>query len=338
MNTTTDGAPQTKIAVIGGGSWATALVKIFCEQEVMVYWWMRNEADRKHITQYGHNPSYLSSAELEPTRLELCREVSDAVSNSDTVVIAIPAAYCKEVLEQLSADAFENKIVVTSIKGMMPEVNSLVSEYVQSRFSVANVCLAAIAGPCHAEEVAMERQSYLTVASPAKKTGRQVAELLECRFIKASVVTDLLGVEYCAVMKNIVAIASGIARGLNYGDNFQAVLVSNSMQEIKRFLKKVHKTKRNFTASVYLGDLLVTSYSQFSRNRTFGHMVGRGYSVRSAQVEMNMVAEGYTAVKSIMELNKVYQVYMPITSAVYHILYERISPVVEFKLLAAELK
>ena len=221
---------------------------------------------------------------------------------------------------------------------MIPNENILVTQYVERKFRVPEEQFLIIAGPCHAEEIALEKQSYLTIGGNRVDKAQQFANLVKSRFVKSSVITDVQGAEYCAIMKNIIAIACGIARGLNQGDNFQAVLVSNAMQEIKRFIDVIQPLNRDLNASAYLGDLLVTTYSQFSRNRTFGNMIGQGYSVKSAQMEMNMVAEGYYAVKSIYEVNKRYKVNMPITKAVYHVLYERISPHVEFQILKDVLK
>jgi len=227
--------------------------------------------------------------------------------------------------------------MVSAIKGIVPENNVIVGEFFHNRYKISYQDIGVISGPCHAEEVAMEKLSYLTVACQDTDKAELLASKLECRYIKTTVSDDIYGTEFSAVLKNIFAIASGICHGLGYGDNFQAVLISNGIQEIKRFVDTVHPIDRDIKDSVYLGDLLVTAYSQFSRNRTFGSMIGKGYAVKSAQVEMNMIAEGYFAVKCIKEVNKNYQVDMPITDAVYNILYERISPVIEMKILADRL-
>lgn len=326
------------MAVIGGGSWATALTKIFTEKDnIKIRWWLRLPEDVSYFNTYHSNPKYLSSVKLDNNKIEAFSSIKDVVEGADTILLVTPAAFIEESLQPLTAADFEGKYVISSIKGMMPQQNLLVTDYVEQMFSVSKERMAVIGGPCHAEEVAMEKQSYLTVAAPNMAFGSALAEQLQCRFISAKPSKDIFGVEYAAVMKNIISIACGISHGLGYGDNFQAVLVSNSMREIKKFLKCVYKTKRDLTGSEYLGDLLVTCYSQFSRNRTFGNMIGRGYSVKSAQMEMEMIAEGYYAVKSIYEIAKRYEVEMPITRAVYHILYERISPIVEFKILKDKL-
>jgi glycerol-3-phosphate dehydrogenase (NAD(P)+) len=325
---------QTKVAVIGGGSWATALVKILSENNVKVNWWLRNKEDVLYIKQYHINPNYLSDIQINLKKVKPNSDLLKTVEDSKVIILAIPSAFIKDVLMLLPPASLKDKIIVSAIKGMIPEENILVTEFIHNRFGVSNKDIGVIAGPCHSEEIAMEKRSYLTIAGNDIQSSEVVAKLLDCRFVKTSVITDLYGIEYCAIMKNIIAIACGIARGLNYGDNFQAVLVANSMQEIKRFLSRMYPmADRDLNASAYLGDLLVTCYSQFSRNRTLGNMVGRGYSVKSAQVEMKMIAEGYYAVKCIHEVNKEYQIEMPITKAVYNILYEKISPSVEMRIL-----
>jgi glycerol-3-phosphate dehydrogenase (NAD(P)+) len=325
---------QTKVAVVGGGSWATALVKILSENNVKINWWLRNKEDVAHIKQFQNNPNYLSDIQINLKKVKPSSDLLKSIEDSKVVVLAIPSAFIKDVLMQLPANALKDKMVVSAIKGMIPGENILVTEFIHNRFNVSNDHIGVIAGPCHSEEIAMEKRSYLTIAGNDEKSADVLAKLLDCRFVKTSVIQDLYGIEYAAIMKNIIAIACGIARGLNYGDNFQAVLVANAMHEIKRFLSKVYPmNERDLNASAYLGDLLVTCYSQFSRNRTLGNMVGRGYSVKSAQVEMKMIAEGYYAVKCIHEINKEYQIDMPITKAVYNILYEKISPSVEMRIL-----
>jgi glycerol-3-phosphate dehydrogenase (NAD(P)+) len=325
------------ITVLGNGSWATALVKILSEQHVYIHWWLRKQADVEHLLRYSRNPRYLSMAQLNLKKIIPTTNLAQAIAASDIVLVAIPSAFVEDALSELPPDAFEGKRLITSVKGMMPERHCTVTEYLADVFQVQAERLAIIAGPCHAEEVAMERQSYLTVASPNQDWAKELAKLLSCHYINACVSTDLHGIEYCAVLKNIFAIACGLAKGLSYGDNYQAVLVSNATQEAKRFLDTAFPLLRDLNASAYLGDILVTTYSQFSRNRMLGNMVGRGYSVKIAQVEMGMVAEGYYAVKSIMLRKKEHQVAMPITEAVYNVLYEKISPIIEFRLLSEKL-
>ncbi|MFT2007568.1 NAD(P)H-dependent glycerol-3-phosphate dehydrogenase [Pontibacter sp. 13R65] len=327
-----------KIAVIGGGSWATALVKILSENKSQVHWWMRNREDVQHLIQYKHNPRYLSGVSFDLNYVKPTNDLEAAVAVADWVILAVPAAFIQHVVTTLPVHAFAGKVLVSAIKGMIPVENILISDYLERHYQVPNTHQLIIAGPCHAEEVALEKQSYLTIGSHDLETAERFCEMLRNRYVKANPLDDLDGIEYCAVIKNIIALACGIAHGLNYGDNFQSVLVSNAMLEIERFLHRIMPMHRSLSGSAYLGDLLVTAYSQFSRNRTFGNMIGRGYSAKSAQMEMNMVAEGFYAVQSIHELNKLFKLDMPITTAVYNILYERISPAVEFEILKNKLK
>ena len=327
--------PQ-KIAVIGGGSWATAIVKMLCENVDSLGWWMRNEEAITHIQKYGHNPNYISSAELKKEKLNISSDLNAIVSGADCLVLAVPSAFLKQTLEQLNVD-IKDKFIMSAIKGIVPENNTIVGDFFHNQYQIPYRNIGVVTGPCHAEEVALERLSFLTVACKDLEKARWFSEQIICRYIKSNISEDIFGTEITAVLKNVIAIASGVCHSLGYGDNYQAVLVSNAIREIKRFVDVAYPNKRNINESAYLGDLLVTSYSQFSRNRTFGNMIGKGYSVRSAQLEMNMIAEGYYAVKCIKEINETYRVSMPITDAVYHILYEKISPVIEMRLLSDQL-
>ncbi|MFB9862055.1 NAD(P)H-dependent glycerol-3-phosphate dehydrogenase [Rufibacter immobilis] len=329
---------RERIAVLGGGSWATALVKILSENGAEVHWWLRNEEDVQHLRQYGHNPRYLSGVSFHLEQVLPSNDIKETVASANWVILAVPAAFVQQALSALDQNAFEGKTLVSAIKGMIPGENILITDFLEEHYRVPAEHQCVIAGPCHAEEVALEKQSYLTIGSHDLTRAEEFCGLLRNRYVSANPLQDIDGVEYCAVLKNIIALACGIAHGLNYGDNFQAVMVSNAMEEIERFLHAIMPRPRNLTGSAYLGDLLVTAYSQFSRNRTFGNMIGRGYTVKSAQFEMNMVAEGYYAVQSINELNKRLQVDMPIVSAVYRILYERISPGVEIQILKTKFK
>jgi glycerol-3-phosphate dehydrogenase (NAD(P)+) len=329
----------TQIAVIGGGSWATALVKILSENQVKIKWWIRRKADVDFIRKYNHNPSYLTDVAINPRKVKTYNKMSEALNGVEYIILAIPAAFIPVTLKDLNKKHFEGKKVVSAIKGMIPEENLLVTDWLTKEFNLPIGQTCVIAGPCHAEEVALEKQSYLTIASPNIEVAKSFANLLNCRFLQANAIADLYGVEYCAVIKNIIAIACGITRGLGFGDNFQAVLVSNAMQEIKIFLDEIYpKENRDLNNSGYLGDLLVTAYSQFSRNRTFGNMIGKGYSVKSAQMEMNMIAEGYYAVRSIYLISKQHHLKLPIIDAVYHIVYEKTNPLVEMNTLKGYLK
>ena len=327
--------PQ-KIAVIGGGSWATAIVKMLCENVDSLWWWMRNEEAIKHIQKYGHNPNYISSAELKKEKLNISSDLNAIVSEADCLVLAVPSAFLKKTLAQLNVD-IKDKFIMSAIKGIVPENNTIIGDFFHNQYQIPYRNIGVVTGPCHAEEVALERLSFLTVACKDLEKARWFAKQIICRYIKSNVSEDIFGTEITAVLKNVIAIASGVCHSLGYGDNYQAVLVSNAIREIKRFVDVAHPNKRNINESAYLGDLLVTTYSQFSRNRTFGKMIGKGYSVRSAQFEMNMIAEGYYAVKCIKEINETYRVSMPITDAVYHILYEKISPVIEMRILSEQL-
>ena len=315
-----------RIAVIGGGSFATALVKILNEQEAKVGWWMRNEEAIEHIRMHGHNPRYLSGADLRVDRIELSSDLNYIVEQYDLIILAVPSAFLPEALSVLEERAFNGKYVATGIKGIIPHDNVVVGEYLHNTWNVDWERIAVISGPCHAEEVAMERLSYLTIASMEHELRNYIAERFKCSYINISLSDDIIGTEYAAVMKNIVAIACGICHAIGYGDNFQAVLVANALGEMKRFIKALYPIKRDITESAYLGDLLVTAYSSFSRNRTFGHMVGKGYTIRSIMFEMGMVAEGYYAVNNIQEMRKLHDVNMPISKAVYKILYKGKSP------------
>ncbi|MCS6824846.1 MAG: NAD(P)H-dependent glycerol-3-phosphate dehydrogenase [Cytophagaceae bacterium] len=327
-----------KVAVLGGGSWATALVKILSDHALRIHWWLKNESDVMHLKQYGNNPRYLSNVQINTRKVKPSVHLHKVIEDASIIVLAVPSAFIADVLKNISKDAFKNKIIVSAVKGMIPEHDSLVTDYLQRVFDLPHSSLCVISGPCHSEEIAMEKRSYLTIAGENAEHTSRVAEMFSTRYVKACTNADLRGIEYCAVMKNIIAIACGVARGLNYGDNFQAVLVSNAMAEIEHFLSIVHPAQRNLLASAYLGDLLVTAYSPYSRNRTLGYLVGKGYSVRAAQAEMNMVAEGYYAVACVERLNKRHDLNMPITKAVYNILYEKISPIMELRILEEYLR
>lgn len=320
------------VAVVGDGSWATAIMKILTEQDIKIRWWVRKKDRARYIKIYGYNPNYLQGVHLTKRKIKPSSRIQRVIGDAETVILAVPAAFIKAALMELPKDAFEGKTVVSAIKGMIPQDHNLVTDLLMDHFNVPKERIAIIAGPCHAEEVAMERQSYLTIGGFDLDIAEQVADLLRCRYVKVEVNEDLYGVEYAAVMKNIIAMACGIAHGLNLGDNFQAVLVSNAMQEIRSFLEAIDPQERDLFKSVYVGDLLVTAYSQFSRNRMFGNMIGQGYTVKSAMVEMNMIAEGYYAVDSIMALIKERSLGdFPITTAVYNILYKQGNPFNEFK-------
>ncbi len=326
-----------RIAVIGGGSWATAIVKMLLNNNEKIGWWMRNKESVEFIKKFKHNPHYLSSVEFDVNKLEVSEDLKSIISNYDLLIMAVPAAFLENALQKITKKDLENKLIFSAIKGIVPDRNLIIAEFFHQQYDVPFANFGVISGPCHAEEVAMEKLSYLTIACQNPEHGALLASNLNCRYIKTTVSDDIHGTEYAAVLKNVFAIASGICHGLGYGDNFQAVLISNAIQEIERFVDALHPINRDIKSSAYLGDLLVTAYSQFSRNRTFGNMLGKGYSVKFAQMEMEMIAEGYYAVKCIHEINKKYLVEMPITTAVYNIIYEKISPSIEIKLLTEKL-
>lgn len=321
-----------KIAVIGGGSWATAIAKILVGHTHHIGWYMRRDDRIDDFRRFGHNPAYLTSVHFNVSEIFFSSDINKVVEGYDTLVFVTPSPYLKNHLKKLKT-RIRDKFIVTAIKGIVPDENLVCSEYFHQVYDVPYDNLAVIGGPSHAEEVAMERLSYLTVGCSDHDKAVALTEALSSAYIKTKTSSDVIGIEYSSVLKNVYAIAAGICYGLNYGDNFQAVLLSNAVQEMDRFLKTVDQSQYNIIDSVYLGDLLVTGYSNFSRNRTFGTMIGKGYSVKSAQIEMEMIAEGYFGTKCMKEINRHLHVNMPILDAVYNILYERISPQIEIKLL-----
>jgi len=312
-----------KYAVFGSGSWATAIVKMLCENLHEVGWYMRSVYIKEHLLKQQHNPSYLSSVEFKLDQLKISNDISEMAAYADVLIFVVPSAFMHSELEKLTYN-IKDKIIVSAVKGIIPETGLLVGEHFHDVYKIPFENIAVLAGPCHAEEVALERLSYLTISCADSEKAQAIADALSSDYIKAKISDDIIGVEYAVMLKNIYAIAAGIAHGLGYGDNFQSVLMSNAIREMKRFIKKMHKMKRNINNSAYLGDLLVTGYSVFSRNRMFGNMIGKGYTVKSAQMEMSMVAEGYYATKSAHFLNEnnTKKTNLPIINAVYEILYE----------------
>ena len=329
-------AENLKFSVIGGGSWATAIAKMLCVNLEEITWYMRNEDAIEHIKTHHHNPNYLSSVEFDVKKLKLTSDINKAVAYADYIIFAIPSAFLNGELEKLT-ESLEGKVIFSAIKGIVPETSLIVGEHFNKTYNIPLENIGVITGPCHAEEVALERLSYLTIACGDAKKAKIVAKNLSGNYIKTKISDDIIGTEYAAMLKNIYAIAAGIAHGLGYGDNFQSVLMSNGIREMKKFIRKVHKMKRNINDSAYLGDLLVTGYSVFSRNRMFGNMIGKGYTVKSAMMEMSMVAEGYYATKSAYNLNLGYGAATPIIDAVYSILYEGKSAKAVFKKLTEKL-
>ena len=321
-----------KIAIIGGGTWATAIAKLILNNTDSINWYMRRKDRIDDFKRLGHNPAYLSSVKFDISRIHFSNNLNMTIRNSDMLIFVTPSPYLKQHLKKLKTPLY-NKFIVSAIKGIVPDENMIVTDYLKKIYNVPAKNLAVIGGPCHAEEVALERLSYLTIGCANTERAKIVANMLNGNFLKTSISQDVEGIEYGSVLKNVYAIAAGICYGLKYGDNFQAVLISNAIQELNRFVNAVNPIDRNICESVYLGDLLVTAYSRFSRNHTFGTMIGKGYSVKTAQIEMEMVAEGYYGTKCIKEVNEKYNVEMPILDAVYNILYNKKSSFTEIRQL-----
>ena len=328
---------QAEVAVLGSGSWATALVKMFSSNTENIAWYIREKDITDHILKFRHNPKYLSTVYLDTRRLILTSDINRAVKLADILVFVIPSAFLKKSLANLKVD-LSDKIVCSAIKGIVPEDNYIVGDFFHKNLHVPYKNMVVLTGPTHAEEIAMEKLTYLTIASQDRSIAEKVSGLLQNHYLRTFISDDITGTEYAAVIKNIYAIAAGIADGLGYGDNFLAVLLSNAATEMNRFVKAVFKNDRDFNSSPYLGDLLVTAYSKFSRNRMFGNMLGKGYSVRYTRMEMEMVAEGYYASACINEINQDLKVEIPIADTVYRILYQKASPSVEFRNLVDKLK
>ena len=330
---------KPKFAVFGGGSWATAIVKMLCENLAEVGWYMRSESAVDHIKKEHHNPNYLTSVEFDTSQLKLSNDINELVDYADYLIFVIPSAFVETELKKLTT-SLEGKIIFSAIKGIVPESSLIVGDHFFTNYNIPFQDIGVITGPCHAEEVALQRLSYLTIACADEEKAQMVADQLSCEYIKCKTSDDIIGTEYAAMLKNIYALAAGIAHGLGYGDNFQSVLMSNAIREMKGYVKKVHKMKRDINGSAYLGDLLVTGYSIFSRNRMFGNMIGKGYTVKSAQMEMSMIAEGYYATKSAYELNEAKgskKAKTPIINAVYSVLYENKDAKMVFKKLTEKI-
>lgn len=327
---------KLKIAVIGGGSWATAIAKILLTNTSSINWYMRRKDQIDDFIRYGKNPRYLTALTFDTSRINFTSDINAVVRDSDVLIFATPSPFLKLHLKKLRRK-LNKKIIITAIKGIIPDENMIVSDYFHQKYNVPLERIAVLAGPCHAEEVSLERLSYLTIACGDRDLARVLASYFENHFVHTAVCDDVYGIEVSSVMKNTYALIAGVCHGLRYGDNFNAVLIANALQEMNRFCNAVNPMPRSIDESAYLGDLLVTSYSKFSRNRQFGTMIGKGYSVKTAQQEMEMIAEGYYGTKCIHEINERYQVTMPILDATYKILYQRVSPIVAIRELTASL-
>jgi glycerol-3-phosphate dehydrogenase (NAD(P)+) len=328
---------HTSISIIGGGSWATALAKIISHNVSGFNWYIYEKDIIEYIKKHRHNPNYISSLEFDPSKITFHNDVKKAIDSSEVIIFVVPSAYVKTLLGKTDID-FTGKFFVNAVKGLVPEDNVTITEYFQEQFSIPYNRVGVISGPCHAEEIAMERLSYLTIATEFENDAQKIEKLISAPYVHTVLSDDIYGIEFGAVLKNIYALGAGISHGLGYGDNFIAVYVSNAIREMERFLGKIFEKERHLFHSVYLGDLLETAYSQFSRNRTFGNMIGKGYTAKSAMMELNMVAEGYYACKSVYEINQKYKVRMPLAEAVYKILYDKANPAQEIKLLSEKLK
>lgn len=326
-----------KIAIMGGGSWATALAKIVLSTQDSINWYMRRSDQIEDFKQQGHNPGYLTAVKFDTNKINFYTDINEVIKDSDTLIFATPSPFLKQHLKKVNT-SISDKFIISAIKGIVPDENMLVTDYFTEYYNVPIENIAVIGGPCHAEEIALERLSYITLACADIEKVRAVSDVFKNSYLKNSCCKDVTGIEYASVLKNVYAIVAGICHGMKYGDNFQAVFISNAIEEMRNFVDAVHGLERDITDSVYLGDLLVTAYSRFSRNRTFGTMIGKGYSVKIAQLEMEMIAEGYYGTKCIHEINEKYKVNMPILDSVYDILYERKSPMTVIRQLTETFK
>jgi glycerol-3-phosphate dehydrogenase (NAD(P)+) len=315
-----------KIAVMGGGSWATALAKIVLSTQGHLQWYMRRPDQIDQFKQLGHNPSYITSVKFDIDRITFYSNINQVIKESDTLIFATPSPFLKQHLKKIKTP-MHDKFIVSAIKGLVPDENMLITDYFAEYYKAPANNIAVIGGPCHAEEIALERLSYITLGCLDIEKIKPLSDVFSNSYLKNTLSCDVAGIEYASVLKNVYSIVAGICHGMKYGDNFQAVFLSNAIQEMCRFVDAVADVKRDISDSVYLGDLLVTAYSRFSRNRIFGTMIGKGYSVKIAQLEMEMIAEGYYGTKCIHEINnEKYKVSMPILDALYGILYEKKSP------------
>lgn len=313
------------IAVLGGGSWATALAKLLLHNTERIIWYMRRDDRIEEFLRLGHNPAYLTDVQFDTSHIEFSSDINEVCQKADILLLAMPSPYFKSHTDKITVD-LSGKIIVSAVKGIVPDENMLITDYMATKFGVDINCELVISGPCHAEEVALDRPCYLTIGCHDLELAAEFARHLGGRHTHTITSTDVEGIEYAAVLKNVYAIAAGIIHGLKRGDNFQAMLISNAIREMARFVDAVAPRPRQICDSVYLGDLLVTAYSRFSRNHNFGSMIGKGYSVKAARMEMEQTAEGYYGAKCISDINRKFDVDMPILDAVNDILYHRVAP------------
>ena len=326
-----------RVAILGSGSWATALAKIVMLNQEHINWYIRKKETINEFMVTGKNPGYLTNAKFDTSRITFSSDINKIIATSDILILAIPSPYVKQSLNKIKRQ-MTTKTVISAVKGMIPDENMLVTDYLHDNFNIPMNQLAIIAGPCHAEEIALERLSYLTIGCSDRQYAEQLGTLFATDFVRTTASTDVIGLELSSVMKNIYAIAAGLCHSLRYGDNFVAVLISNAIKEIQRFTEAMEPNEvHDINASGYLGDVLVTSYSKFSRNRQFGQMIGMGYSVKAAQMEMEMVAEGYYGTRAVHAINEKAKVDIPIVEAVYDILFKQMSPTIIIKELTQKL-
>lgn len=339
------------IGLLGSGSWATAIVKILLEKtDRIINWWVREEEAIPVLMEEKHNPLYLSEAYIDTSRTHISSDIKEVVEKSDDIYLVVPSAFVAKAMSEIPKERLHGKRFISAVKGIVLDTNQIITEYLHSQLEIDYDRLAIVSGPSHAEEAARQRLTYLTVASSNQEFAQEVQRQLGCKYIHTTYSDDMVGIECAAVLKNIYAVAVGICRGLGYGDNLVAVLISNALQEMTDFMQCMSPTKgdgknesgdgrlRRFESFAYLGDLLVTCYSQFSRNRTFGTMLGSGYSIKAAQLEMKMVAEGYYAAKGVENMRQQSGIHLPIAETVYGILYERKSAAKQMKTLLENLK
>ncbi len=317
--------PIQTIAVMGGGSWATALAKMLLRNCRHIVWYMRRDDRIQEFKECGHNPAYLSDVEFDVNRIHFTSDINEAVRAADTLLLAMPSPYFLDHMSKIT-EPLNNKTVVSAIKGIVPEVNCTIADYMVEQYGVERDRVLVIGGPCHAEEVALDRVSYLTIGCSDPARATEFGHCIGSHSVRSIISLDVIGIEFAAVLKNVYAIVAGIIHGIKGGDNFTAMLVSNAVREMERFIDAIDPRPRNICDSVYLGDLLVTSYSKFSRNHNFGSMIGKGYSIKAARMEMEQTAEGYYATKCVHEINEKYGVDIPILDGLYSILYEGVMP------------
>lgn len=328
---------QLRIGIIGSGSWATAIAKIATDNGNSISWWVRQSSNIDYFIKRHHNPHYLRNAYFDVSKITFSDDITKVIAVSDVLIMAVPSIHIESSLATVKKEQLKDKKIVSAIKGVLPNRNILLHEYLAKEFEFPLNQYFTLLGPSHAEEVAAEQLSYLTFSGLDQEMTAAIAHCFKSDYINTIVNTDVLGVQYAGVVKNIYALGAGIAHGLEYGDNFLSVYIANCAKEMTHLLQAIMVNEGrdcgsvDYNSSVYLGDLLVTCYSLHSRNRTFGNMIGKGYSVRAAELELNMVAEGYNASKCITAINEKLKVDLPIIKAIYEILWHGASPAEAFK-------